>query len=869
MRNALQVMSHPLSDRGLRLEFLRLRCGTEGRLAHGLARASRHMKDRIHAFVAFSEWDAVLFAVCSELYPQALTDLYADADIASSISGTSGYFAYLWDHPVNRNWQEHLGNFEKSGPSLIISLRFADWFRRDVGLGTEVLLCNALQRIVTEYPDLQILIAHSLGWHDAVVVMHMNRGEARLITLLARIRLLTLQDCIDAAPSMAVRFSRAPSTNVIADSHAHVIGGFDSFTAHALSLGNLTSAIETARILVRVPPSYEPRVRNFLQERVEERGSISAEIGHYNLSIDVSPSARRGGAEQALSVLNSVRQHIGSLGGGAGDSYSETTTTLRFSEPARVSLGTIDPLLSAELAVEIATVQHILTELPRVLDQLGVSSLTKHRFVALLVTLLGHLSDPVRNTVVRYISRFARSIPDIVRELEPSDIDDLCHSFEYALGQAVDGVTQSEYAGALGMRGQSGYSRFTVAVEWYLRSTFARLGVALRLPLITFGLRGGNTVSTGRFQIDIPFGVLFVPSRWHILLHEVGHLAWLHTFGWMTESLAIYRAMERDIRIDLKREAGKKHSRYFSRQAAERVHLQFLRTRDVVRELFPSYVMFALPCAGNIEEFDALTLRHAFAMGYSYSVHRELLTLVVMHCLLESMHEALSDDVTDSSASTDASRAAAWWSIWDDLRSVQDDERIRRAVDSIDGTLNRLAVETRMERSGEYQLPSRMDQRLGAKMQILHSRSFHAAASEMLHSVIEVLALRGRLFRDVDPENIGPPLFGRLLDRLGRAQEEQSDPEYLRWAGTPFAGWLTSGEVLTRHRASYVWSRLLMASRDQLITASAPGAFMRSQLSVLLSMWHDATTEGVQSYEDLDQTLRALNVVRVKDSAIA
>jgi hypothetical protein len=389
------------------------------------------------------------------------------------------------------------------------------------------------------------------------------------------------------------------------------------------------------------------------------------------------------------------------------------------------------------------------------------------------------------------------------------------------------------------------------------------------MPLITFGLRSGNAGSTRRYQIDIPFNVLFAPSRWHILLHEVGHLAWQHTFSWMMESLEIFRAMEREIRIEVRRDLRKNKQKVTSGEvkvrAAEQVHVEFLRTREILRELFPSYLIFALPCGGNLEEMDALTLRHMMSVGHPSSVTRELLVGVVTHCLLGIMDAAVRESTDPRKPMTDMQRATAWWGVWEGLKNEAHEERIRVAVREISGTITRVTEEARKakqkhasrdETSSRSNLP-------GVKMLILHSGSFAKAAAETLHSTIQALALRGRHFVDPTAATLAPMLFGRRLGPSVFAQQEQSHPAYDAWIGHQFADWLHSGEVLPQHRDSFIWSRLLLGSRNALVSGGRE-SIMRSQLSVLLSMWHDAITEGHRPNAKL-QRIIDLGIVRPKE----
>jgi hypothetical protein len=866
MNNPLQVLQHPLSDHAVHVDFIRLRCGSEARFARGIAAVLERSDDPIHTFIAFSEWDAVIVVPCSELYPRTLTAIYANANVAASVSGTSGYFAYLWEHPVNHLWREQLTHAARSGPSVLMSLRFADWFRRDLGLGTEILFCNYLQKLAEE-SGVNVVVAHSLGWNDVVLLIHTDRAEENLTKVLAKVRLTTLRDCVGYDAARTLGFSESPEAQIFAASYSHLLGGFGRYRLNRLSLGNLTSQIESARILIRVAPPHERGVRTFMAGRSKKIGVkiVPSEMGHYSLSIDISAITAKAtdGGRKAIAFIAETRRVIGRLSRSTPDSYAETTTILRFEEPRGAQPSVPAPRMPKELRTEIQAVEDVMRDLPHRLRQRGISSMTSHRFVSVLTTLLDHLSDPVRNSVVRHLSRFAQAIPALVAELDADGIEDLCHVLEYAVGQAIDGIAQFQHdANALGLSGRGGYSRMIVAVEWYIRATFARLGIEARLPLITFGLRSGNAGSTGRYQIDIPFNVLFVPSRWHILLHEIGHMAWIEMFGWMMDSLAIYRAMEKEVRVDVARYLRNKHpkmSRAKAREIAkEQFHVEFLRTREIVRELFPSYLIFALPCNGDIEQFDALAFRRMLSLGHPSSLTRELLLRVVMHCLLVIMRDEMKPGgAADPKKSRTAARLARrWWAIWDRLKKQNHGKAVREAIESIGETMTRVSAEA-----------SGRQAKLGQKMQILNSPLFKASAIEAVDSVIQLLALRARHFEQIDREHISPELFGKLLQRISDAHEQQSHPAYEAWIGAAFAEWLHEGEVLTRHRDSFIWSRLLLGSRDDLLKGSR-SEFMRSQLSVLLSIWHDAATELYESREKIDHILKTLQVVRTKENVV-
>ncbi|HXA17075.1 MAG TPA: hypothetical protein VN380_08795 [Thermoanaerobaculia bacterium] len=905
--NSLRALQHQLSSQAVHIDFLRLRCGSEKTFLRGI-RAVREAEtsDPIHPFIAFSEWDALIVVPCSQLYPPTLTDVYSNPDVAASVSGTSGYFAYLWNHDVNKHWQETLAVLAKSGPTILMSLRFADWFRQDVGLGGEILFCNRITEILGKAPDVRAIVAHSLGWNDVMLLVHARKDTAQLIGLLKDIRLMTLADCIGGREDL--RFSQTLNTQIFAASYSHLLGGLEGYVENRLSFGSLSRKIDSARLLIRVAPPHEQDVRAFMQEQTKQIGAdvVDSEMGHYSLSIDMSDIVAARGGEEVIRFIAATREYIGGLGDHRPDSYAETTSIFRFVEKGLDTRTTFHPA-APDVKKDIKSVEKLLQTVPHLMRERGASSMTSHRFISALTTLLDHLFDPVRSSVVRHLSRFAATIPNRIRELNLDGIDDLCHVLEYAIGQAIDGIGQFQHdANALGLSGRGGYSRLIVAVDWYIRSALIGLGMYTELPLITFGLRTGNAGSTGRYQIDIPFNVLFVPSRWQIILHEIGHLAWIHAFGWMMESLAIYSAMEKEIPIEIRRQIrkGTKLRDALRKNPKEQVQVEFLRVRELVRELFPSYLMFALPCAGNIEEYDEFALRPMVMASHSSSLSRDLLLRVVTHCLLEIMQDALdkntqartarraadlaaaaleSDPVKREAAENAAAenaaaeRAATWWRIWKDLMNESEKAAVARVDDaaaSIHDTLLRIDRESRvldtrrqLRRESDSRRSARLKPNLAATMHILHSDTFKHAVREALHSVIMVLTLRGKLFQKTDPEHIGPRQFGMLLDKIDAARHVETDADYDLWLGRPFAEWLSAGEVLTRHREAFDWSRLLLGSREQLLQGDR-SAFMRAQLSVLLSMWHDATTEDHRGYEELDDILLKLGVARTMEPTV-
>src|SRR4051794_4609792 len=100
---SVRAIQHQLSSQAVHIDFLRLRCGSEMTFLRGIRDVRRGVTaDPIHPFIAFSEWDALVVVPCSQLYPPTLTDFYSNRHVAASVSGTFGYFAYLWQHDINR-----------------------------------------------------------------------------------------------------------------------------------------------------------------------------------------------------------------------------------------------------------------------------------------------------------------------------------------------------------------------------------------------------------------------------------------------------------------------------------------------------------------------------------------------------------------------------------------------------------------------------------------------------------------------------------------------------------------------------------------------------------------------------------------------
>jgi hypothetical protein len=829
------VFRNRLLNTALHLDYLRLRCGLEARFEEGIEEVRQKERASPHVFAALSEWDAVIILPCQELYPEALISLYANRNIATSISGSAGYFAYVWEHEVNvdprHDLDSKLAAMAGDGIGIITSLRFEDHTRRELGLGAELLFCDYLQRELALPPNegVSAVVAHTLGWNDAVVLLHTTRDEKRLLSLLSEIRLLTVEKCIGAE-----RFGKVPRLNdlrrhpMFAASYSHLVGGHNRFLKGNMGLGTIAKKIVSARVYIRAIPSLEAGLRKRIFEVCSSLGvkltrdEMPSEMGHYSFSVPADELARSPQASDLLKLILTVRRHIGEVTGATSESYAETSTRLRFSEIGEVESPVLPPSADPDVRKDLELVADVLEKLPTVLRGAGASAMTVHRFNAVLLTLLDNLADPVRSSVVRHLTRFMLSVPTLIPGLDRDAIDDLCHVCEYAVTQATDGIVQFQHdATSLGLTGRGGYSRLILAMETYMQDLFSLLGIREIVPLLTFGLRTGRG-STARFQTDVPFKTVFVPSSWYILVHEAAHRAWITSFGWLGESLATYEALEHAIRAEIAPET--RH------EAKEQTLIEFIRTREIVRELFPNYLVYKVACGGDLSRFDKQSLTHILA-GRPGGGTREVLIAVVLHCLLKMM------DSIGSSGSD-------WWSHWELRRKENHKSLIQDAIDSLDAAMKAHVDETvrreklkgaRVRRGGMVRT------QISTKQRLLKTEMFHESVDSALQSVLAVLDLsRVEFGREAGGENSSnhaaqSALFTEFQGCLERAAGHLT--EYEAWMDRGFAEWLASGEVLALAPPGWAWSKLLLDSRDVLESYSST-SFLLSQLSVILSLFH-------------------------------
>jgi hypothetical protein len=848
-RTAPYIFKYRLLNRALHFDFLRLRCGAEEAFHREVAMMPPEGEERPRTFVAMSEWDAVMILPTKKLYPNVLNKFYDNYKIDSMIAGTAGYFSYLWNHPINWNLESKLNLFQSGGIGMITSFRFEDWVRRELGLGAEILFCEYLHKQLdvlnrqdsqteTNASMFSAIVAHTLGWNDIVCVLNARKNEHRLLEIQSQLRLLTLEDILppDADRTPYAKYAGNP---LFAASYTHLIGGYEALIKGKLAMGTLANKVEMATLLVRVAPAIEWEVRREIQKLSGERilaSDMPTEMGHYTFSANITPLVRdeRGG-ESAMSLLSNIRTFIGSKSRHEEadellNSYAETTTFFRFRTPADGSkkLRMVGP--DEELKKAIAEVRKVIENLPEQLRG-RQSPMTAHRFGTVLTTLLDHLSDPIRSSVVRHIKRFLVETANI-KELDRQALEDLCQIAEFAMTQATDGLAQFQHdANSLGLTGRGGYSRLVTAIENYMDDILVSFSIKEKDVLITFGLRPGQAGSIAPFHIDIPFNVLFVPSRWHILLHEAGHIAWWRKFGWMPESLAMFDEMESEIHYE--EMSSEEMSSEEALAERTKMRAEFIRTRQIVRELFPNLIVYLITCGRDIDAFDKLSLRHILSHSRPGHGTRELLIAVVLNCVL--------------TVTSDTAEGRGLMSKFIEPCSQDKlDAAIRESVKSVS-----MALDLPPDEKDSDHIPPHVRNTIKNKQTLLVSEPFSKSAGEAVDSVFRALRHLAKSFDN--EEDLGHALFSDFEDAIKVLIEDQE--RVRNWSQDEgFAEWLLNGEVLAVSPGAHVWAKLLHDSRNKIKPSDEPN-FMISQLAALLSIWHRAEVSAGGQDEAAEQIL--------------
>jgi len=779
--------------------------------------------------MAMSEWDAVVILPSRQLYPRILNTFYEDPTVDATIAGAAGYFGYLWKHRINESLDDKLNEFQSNGLAFVISLRFDEWVRRELGLGAEILFCNFLADALKKKSGLNALVAHTLGWNDVVLILHATTHQERLLEFQSRIRLLTLKELFPPNAKELVLFGKNIDAPLFAASYTHLIGGYEAVIRNNTGMGRLSRRVDDATLLVRVAPHLEWKVRQEVQRL--SKGKLRAEampteVGHYTFSTNVTSLFQKSDGRQGMQLLADIRTFIGEQSGTLSNSYAETTTVLRFREP-RPTHKIVPPKPDRTLKKSIREIRSLIKTLPELLKGRGVSPMTVHRFVAVMTTLSDHLSDPIRSSVVRHLTRFLVETSK-VENVDRQDMEDLCQICEFAMTQATDGIAQYQHdANALGLSGRGGYSRLITAIENYVDDIFASLNLFDRNFLITFGLRVGHEGSVGRFHIDIPFNVLFVPSRWYILLHEAGHIAWGKKFGWMSESLAVFDEMEREIEGEPRRPRARRRG---TRAENLQDPADFIRTRELIRELFPNLLVYRVACGGDLAEFDRVSLRHILSRSRPGRGTRELLVAVVLHCILRM---------------TQARVGGRKWLTT--LLTKWKDKEIQHGVQEAITELAR-ALDLPQEES----LTEHTRALVKNKKRLLVSDPFRDAATEAVQSVLKVLGFVARQL--TNDKHLGSHVYRKLDECIQLMIHNQKN--CATWHDQGFAEWLIGGEILALSPGAEVWARLLLDSRSEIKAAENKAAFMVTQLAALLSMWHRAVVTAGNDDKAATRVLR-------------
>jgi hypothetical protein len=693
------------------IDYLRLRCGYEDDFLKRLTTAEIAGAT---SFIAFSEWDVVLFIPCDHLYPNNLIDIYEDRDVTSALAGSAGYFNYVWEHPINEDWERRVADLAalrsptSSHVSMLVSLRFTDRFRSTYGIGAELLFCNFLDGLRQKYRALDLFAVHSVGWNDVTVMMWVRKSEENmLLNALTDIRYCTVASCV----------GNDDPTTVVAASYSHFLGNLTKYVETELDFGKLGDSVRQARLLVRTTPAMEPAIRDAYfdvaakvraelnlsaPEKKELDAELGTELGHYNFSADIYWAFKSEDGRAPVKVIQGLRRRIREQLTSIHrpwSSFPETTTEIRFSE-TRIPQDDQPPREPIRVLQYYSDmIEDLMKRLPGVLHE-NASHMTRHRVAILLGSISTYLADPVRGSVVGHLCRFFKSTFETIFErIDRDQQEDLCHVLEYALSQATDGLSQFQHdANSLGLSGRGGYVRVIQAMEQWVADLLTSLNLNL-MPLITYGLHSRHSTTDVSHRIDIPFSTAFAPTRWPVLFHEIGHMCWHDLFGWRLESLDVWNKFTKGVET-FSYERGK--DSYLGE------HVAFIDARSDVAEIFPNYMMLNVAAAGDVNVLDQMMLYREVSGVPRRSIAPSLRRRIVLHVLLAlhkdkrplspedvrvtlKDHESVRSDEKDLIAKLD-SVAMQWWQAWSDLSTDPDvKERviliIEKAINSFARTM--------------------------------------------------------------------------------------------------------------------------------------------------------------------------------------
>ncbi|MCP3960177.1 MAG: hypothetical protein GY719_20220 [bacterium] len=717
---------------GLQIDYLRVACGNESTFSDAWRRKTRgktrRKTPRGIAYLALGEWDVVTLQVCSTLWGSDHMSIVQGSEFADSVLGCSGFVNYLWRQPINTRWQRRLTQPAEGRPTLLASLRFRHWSRQALGLGLELLLCEYLERRAAA-TQCDIILANGLGWYDATVVVRPEADHAKaLLEILSSLRYLTLADLLEhrRLDRLETHFpDRWMRRSIFAATYSQLLTDLEDYADNRFEWGDLLESFDSARVLVRSDPVAEVEIReHFSADDIE----TLSEFGRYSMSSAMRSAGNGGGAESKatrspeISDIFRVRKQIADAVPTDASNFTETCTVLRFEpiDPPGRDVGPEPPPESDELGSYQDRIRLLLDQLSKEDLFEDASEMTRYRFAAVLFSLVSHLGDPVRGPVARHIASFVSTrLASLSNQLSRREQEDLCHLLEYALSQATDGLIQFQHdAPSAGLTGRGGYSRLIDSIWLYVRDfgDFTSLP-AVHEPLLTFGLTSGHEGSASQYRIDVPFSVTNVVSRWFIILHELGHIAWQAVIGDYNESLARYRAYSREIHLKVTPDRPDRPAADGSE--ARHQALRFLRVRAILDEIYPQYLVAALVYEGDLGECLRMILRNGLRETEGQNFNRKLLTACVTGAILKVWlgfarrvfapgYLAVLDDVgaeeEDRAPQSVLLRSVAlygrriltlaWWQQWLEPRSLAELEELRTsAVDMLVHELPRAGEE--------------------------------------------------------------------------------------------------------------------------------------------------------------------------------
>jgi hypothetical protein len=861
----------PLEPKAIHIDYLRLRCGYEAQFF------KRHQANKIkgaYAFIAFSEWDVVLFIPGDRLYANNLLAIYENPEITQAIAGSAGYYNYIWQHPINSDWEQRLTRITElktrntSHVAMLLSLRFTDRFRATYGIGAEMLFCNFLERLKNNLEGkIDLFAVHSVGWNDATVMIWSRKGdEPALLDALTAIRYCTVAKCV----------GNDNPAHIVAASYSHVLGNLSKYVKRQLDFGAMGERVRQARLLVRTTPAMERAIRDAYDKTAalvrtqfnvaapaatKRAAEVSTELGHYNFSADIGWTFRKGVDGRApVKVIQGLRREIGNqlrTIKRESSSFPETTTEIRFfeteieqtKEPPRNPIRT--------LTTYTKLVERLMRRLPRTLE----GHMTRHRVAILLASISTYLADPVRGSVVGHICKFlATSFETALQRMDPDQQEDLCHVMEYALNQATDGLSQFQHdANSLGLSGRGGYVRVIQAMDQWMSDLLNTLNLDL-MPLITYGLHPSHSSSAARHRVDVPFSTAFAPAQWAVLFHEVGHICWHDLFGWRLESLETWLAYTR------MREP-------FQYRRGKGTHVAQMDARSDVAEVFPNYLMLNLAAHGDVQLLDRMMLYREWTTIPRRAIAPVLRRRFVIHVLL-ALHKAGRPKFplsvlktvmkTDEIRSSDVNLlrqlsqvADDWWNTW---REIREDKRLgTRVTDIVEKAIAAFSQTMSMRMANR---DARRDGTYGKTTELIPtSLAFKTQIAKAVHMCLDLLVVLASdhesRTRKAKPGVFPEATFGEVLARIEITRLE-SERAYHDWKPL-FGEAVKTGVVISNIAAAPVLARLLADLED-----NATDRHMIPSLSVILSLWHRGVTNLLleesdklpKVLEDLDLTCR-------------